>query len=208
MNQYCCGTNSMTIVVAGPSGAGKHTVLDRVMKNDPRLVCSVSATTREPRSGEEDGRDYQFMSRQDFIARVEADEFIEYAEVHGELYGTLKKELERLRGLDCDPILELDVQGAAAARSLCSPVVMIFVAPPRFNVLEDRLARRGSEDSETVAIRLETARREMKRLNEFDYIVVNDELDEAVTDMEAIIRAERCRVERHHVNVHEGDCRT
>jgi len=193
------------MVVAGPSGTGKKTVLDQVRAADKMLASSVSATTRLPRPDEQDGREYYFLSKQEFLDRVEAGDFVEYAEVHGNLYGTLKSELVRLRGTELDTVLELDVQGAVAVRELYPDAILIFIAPPRFEVLAERLARRGSENARTVARRLDTARVELGRMDEFDYIVVNDKLDEAVADVKSIIRAERCRAKRRLSKLKIGD---
>ncbi len=205
MSEPSAETGSMLMVVAGPSGTGKKTVLDQVRAADKMLASSVSATTRSPRPDEQDGREYYFLSKQEFLDRVEAGDFVEYAEVHGNLYGTLKSELVRLRGTELDTVLELDVQGAVAVRELYPDAILIFIAPPRFEVLAERLARRGSEDARTVARRLDTARVELGRMDEFDYIVVNDKLDEAVADVKSIIRAERCRAKRRLSKLKIGD---
>jgi guanylate kinase len=208
MNENMWSRKSMVLVVSGPSGAGKKTVLDRVREHDTTLATSVSATTREPRPGEKEGDDYYFLSTEEFLEKVEANEFLEHAEVHGELYGTLKKEIERFLSPETDVILELDVQGAAAVRELYADAVLVFIVPPQFDALTDRLANRGSEDAEDVATRLETARDEWQRMDEFDYIVVNDKLEDAVADVEAVIRAERCRSRRRVLNTDEGDTET
>jgi len=192
-------------VVTGPSGAGKKAVMDRVRAQDPQLGYSVSATTRAPRPGEENRREYYFMTSTEFRAAVDADRFIEYADVHGDLYGTLESEVEKLRATDKDVVLELDVQGAAAVRAKYPDAVLIFIVPPRFEVLRERLVSRGSEDHASVERRLDTARAELRQIDKFDYVVVNDRLEDAVADVRAIIRAERCRAHRQNLNTCKGD---
>jgi len=194
----------LLLVVAGPSGTGKKAVMDRVRADDPGLVYSVSATTRARRADEEHGREYYFMTRDEFRAAVEAGKFLEHAEVHGDLYGTLDAEVDRLRATGKDMVLELDVQGAAAVRRKYPDAVLVFVVPPQFDVLRERLASRGSEDAASIERRIDTARIEMKQLDKFDYVVLNDKLDEAVADVRSIIRAERCRATRQMGDTMEG----
>jgi len=192
-------------VVAGPSGAGKKAVLDWVRAEDQRLVYSVSVTTRSPRPGEEKGREYYFMTRDKFRAAVEAGEFIEYADVHGELYGTLESEIDRLCATGKDIILEVDVQGAEAVRAKYSDAVLVFIVPPEFEALRERLASRGSEDAKSLERRIETARNELRQKDKFDYIVVNDKLEDAVAEVQKIICDERCRSNGLQQNVCEGE---
>jgi guanylate kinase len=180
-------------VVSAPSGAGKHAVLHRVLSGDPNAVYSISATTRPPRAGEQDGRDYHFIDRAAFMRRREASEFVEWAEVHGHLYGTLHVELERRITSGKDVILQIDVQGMRNLKNLRPDAVAVFIMPPSLEVLEQRLRSRGTNDDRDIALRLENARREIDAANEFDYVIVNNKLDDAVADMQAIIRAERCR---------------
>jgi guanylate kinase len=183
----------IVFVVSAPSGAGKRTILERVIPADPRLGYSVSATSRPPRPGEVDGRDYHFLTREEFERRREAGEFVEWAEVHGNLYGTLRSELERLTASGRDVVLEVDVQGMRNLLESGLDPVTIFVVPPSLEELETRLRGRGSEKPEDVALRLRNAREEMAARHSFDYIVVNDDLERAVADLQAIVRAERCR---------------
>lgn len=180
-------------VVSAPSGAGKHTVLQRVISGDPNVVYSISATTRPPRAAEQDGRDYHFIDRAAFMRRREAGEFAEWAEVHGYLYGTLHGELERRISSGKDVIFQIDVQGMRNLKKLRPDTVAVFIMPPSLEVLEQRLRSRGTNDDRDIALRLENARAEIDAANEFDYVIVNDKLDDAVADMQAIIRAERCR---------------
>ncbi len=183
-------------VVSAPSGAGKRTVLERVLARDPRLEYSVSATSRRPRPGEVDGRDYYFLTPEEFRRRRDAGAFVEWAEVHGNLYGTLREEIERKRASGRDLILEVDVQGMRQLRDSGLDVTTIFIVPPSLEVLEERLRGRGTEAPEELALRLRNAREEMAARHSFDYIVINDSLDQAVADFEAIVRASRLRADR------------
>ncbi len=183
-------------VVSAPSGGGKRTVLAKVMEQDPRLTLTVSATTRPPRPGEKDGQDYYFLAREEFERRVAAGEFAEWAEVHGNLYGTLASELERHVSSGRDVVLELDVQGMRSLRKMVPGAVATFIVAPTLEELERRLRNRGTNDDEDIRLRLENARTEMAARGEYDYVVVNDTLAEAVADMAAVVRAERCRASR------------
>lgn len=183
-------------VVSSPSGAGKSIILKRVRTADPSILFSVSATTRPPREGEIEGREYYFLTRDEFMRRVEAGEFLEWAEVHGNLYGTLRSEMDRLAASGQDAVLEIDVQGAASLRGLSCDIVSVFIMPPSIAELERRLRKRGTEESKVVTLRVRNARREMEHYSEYDYVVVNDDLDKAVADFQAIVRARRCRTER------------
>ena len=183
-------------VVSSPSGAGKSVILTRVREADPGILFSVSATTRPPRKGETDGREYYFLTREEFMKRVEAGEFLEWAEVHGNLYGTLKSEMDRLAASGQDAVLEIDVQGAASLRHLGADIVSVFIMPPSVEELERRLTKRGTDAPEVIALRVQNARKEMERYSEYDFVVINDDLDTAVADFQAIIRARRCRAER------------
>jgi guanylate kinase len=183
-------------VVSAPSGGGKRTVLAPVLEGDDRLEFSVSATTRAPRAGEVEGRDYYFLSREEFMRRVEAGGFVEWAEVHGNLYGTLREDLERRTALGNDVVLEIDVQGMRTIRNSGLDAVTVFIMPPSLQVLERRLRRRGTESAETLELRLRNAREEVEARHAFDYIVINDRLSKAVADMKAIVRAQRCRADK------------
>lgn len=180
-------------VISAPSGAGKNAVLNEVLARDSGVEVSVSATTRAPRPGEKDGEDYFFLSREDFLARRSAGEFAEWAEVHENLYGTLKKELTRRLASGKDVIMELDVQGMFNVKELYPGAVSVFIVPPSFEVLEERLRKRGTNTEDDILVRLRNAREEMAAQGAFDYVVVNGDLAEAVADMLAIVRAERCR---------------
>lgn len=178
-------------VVSAPSGAGKHTIIKRAMERDPLLSYSISATTREPRDGETDGEDYYFLSRDEFEGKRAAGAFVEWAEVHGNYYGTLKSELERIGESDKDVILELDVQGMRLVRGSGLDVVTIFIAPPSFDELERRLRHRGTNSEEDIEVRLENAREELRAQDEYDYVIVNEEIDSALRQFLHIVRAHR-----------------
>jgi len=185
------------LVISAPSGAGKLTLLNKVRESQAgSFVTTVSATTRAPRTGEVDGQDYYFLTREDFEAKRTADEFVEWAEVHGNLYGTLFSELDRCLATGKDVILELDVQGMESLKEIRHEVVTVFLMPPSLEVLEDRLRKRGTDEDDVIALRLKNAGDEMAQRHGFDYIVVNDKIDQAASDLEAIIRAERCRAFR------------
>lgn len=186
----------IVFVISAPSGTGKHSVLHPIMARDPNIEYSISATTRPPRPGELDGRDYHFLSEAEFRRRLEAGEFAESANVYRRLYGTLHSELDRRIGSGKDVVLEIDVQGMRSLKRMRPDAVTVFILPPSIEALAQRLRGRGANDEADMALRIENARGEMAASNEYDYIVVNDKLEDAVADMEAIIRAERCRNRR------------
>lgn len=185
------------LIVSAPSGCGKTTILRRVMAELPGLIFSVSHTTREPREREVDGKDYHFVSREDFklIHDSEEDGFLEWAEVHGNFYGTSRGEVVRNLQKGHDVILDIDVQGAQQIIERENPVT-IFIAPPSFEELERRLRSRGTDSDETVALRLANAKKEMTVADKYDYLIVNDRLEEAIGSLQAIIMAERLRRRR------------
>jgi len=190
-------TLGVLLVISAPSGAGKLTLLNKVRESQAgSFVTTVSATTRSPRTGEEHGRDYYFLSREEFELKREAEEFVEWAEVHGNLYGTLFSELDRCLATGKDVILELDVQGMESLKEIRHDVVTVFLMPPSLEVLENRLRNRGTDEDDVIALRLKNASDEMAQRHGFDYIVVNDKIEQAASDLEAIIRAERCRAFR------------
>ncbi len=183
----------MLFVVTGPSGCGKSTIIRRVLDELEGLRFSVSHTTRPPRDHEVNGRDYYFISSDKFETMIKADAFLEWATVHGHNYGTSRKEVES-KAAAADLILDIDVQGARQVRRLPVEAVFVFIVPPRFEDLRDRLERRGQDDPETIRRRLSTAIREVEAIPEFDGLIINDSLDAAVEELKAVVRAGRCRV--------------
>jgi len=183
----------MLIVVTGPSGSGKSTILRHVMRDLRGVRFSVSHTTRPRRPSEKEGRDYYFVDRPEFERMIRRRAFVEWAVVHGELYGTSKREVAD-RGRSGDVILDIDVQGARQVQALDLGAVFVFILPPAFRELRQRLAERGEDKPAVVESRLKTARKEIKDYARFDYIVINDRLDRAVLELESIILASRCRL--------------
>ena len=180
------------IVVSAPSGAGKRTVLNMVFDQDKELEYALSATTRDPREGETPGIDYVFVDQDEFCRRIESGDFVEWAEVHGNMYGTLRDELECQLEHGKDIVLEVDVQGMRSVKNLLDAhVVTVFFVPPSFEELERRLLERGANDAPDMKLRLENARAEMNARHEYDYIIVNDDLEKAVRDFMDILQSHR-----------------
>jgi guanylate kinase len=178
-------------VITGPSGVGKGTLIEQLLGRIPELELSTSATTREPRAGEVDGRDYHFLSPEEFRRRLEAGDFLEHASYSGNYYGTLKEEVEgRVR--ECrSVVLEIEVQGARQVRdALGDDAVLIFIAPPDEAVLRERLERRGTDPPEAIDQRLRTAEVELAARSEFPLEVVNDDLQKATSELEGLVRGE------------------
>ena len=185
---------SLLFVVSAPSGAGKSTVVSRLLQETPGLRFSVSYTTRPPREGEQDGVEYYFVDRTAF-ERLRADgRLLEWAEVHGNLYGTGLAECERARAERVDLLLDVDVQGAAQVRERLPEAVTVFILPPSYETLERRLRGRGQDDEETIRRRLAAAGREIHAFERYDYAIVNEDLDASVEALKCIVRAARCRV--------------
>lgn len=183
-------------VFTGPSGTGKGTILGEVIARNPHLRLSVSATTRAPRIGEVNGVHYWFMDQDTFEAKIAQDAFLEHACYVGNYYGTPEQPVNDQLEAGYDVILEIEVQGAMQIHQRRSDAIMIFVAPPSVQELESRLRSRGTEDACKIAARMKQAQTELEFQKHFDYIIVNDVLDEAINDLCAIIRAEHCRVIR------------
>jgi guanylate kinase len=178
------------IVITGPSGVGKGTLIRGLLERLPQLEMSVSATTRRPRPGEEDGVAYHFLSPQEFDARVAAGDFVEHAEYSGNRYGTLRSEVQRRLDDERPVVLEIEVQGARQVRRAMPDAVAVFIAPPSLGALRARLIGRGTDTPEQVEARLDTARRELEAQDEFAHVVVNDRLDEATDELARIVSEE------------------
>ncbi len=183
-------------VVSAPSGAGKGTLIGRLLEELSGIVFSVSWTTRAPRPGERDGIDYHFCDEETFRAKARRGEFLEWAEVHGHLYGTERAQVVRRLAEGTDVLLDIDVQGAAQVRRSGFPATFVFVLPPSPEVLAERLRGRGTESEESLALRLADAREEIVHWREFDWLVLNDDLEEAAREFVAVFRAVRAGRER------------
>jgi guanylate kinase len=183
--------NGNLIIISSPSGGGKGTIIKEVLDVLPEVGYSVSFTTRPPRFGEEEGRHYHFVTRRQFEEEIANDTFLEYAEVHGNLYGTSRIQTERITNDGKDVILEIDVQGALQVMEKLPAAVSIFIMPPSFDVLKARLTSRATENNENLELRLRNSHDEIKQYEKFDYIVVNDQVASAVRKLAAIILAER-----------------
>jgi guanylate kinase len=190
-------------VVSSPSGGGKGTIIRNVLAVIENLSYSVSYTTRAPRLGEVDGREYFFVSRDIFDEMIAAGEFLEWACVHGNLYGTAKRQVAEETGAGLDIIVEVDVQGAASVRQLLMDSVSIFILPPSAEVLRQRLLARGTDSPEELEVRLRNAPEELKQYSAFDYVIINDEIEKAVHQLASIIYAERARCMRQESLVRE-----
>ena len=193
----------LLIVISGPSGAGKGTIIKRLKDEIPSISYSVSVTTRAPREGEVDGRDYFFKTYEEFKDMLHHNEFLETAEVYGNYYGTPKSYVQKLLMDGRDVILEIDTVGASNVKKQFPSAVTVFIVPPTANDLVDRLNKRGTETEEVKNRRLEASSKEMASIKNYDYIVVNNDLDEAVDDLCSIIKATHCSVKLNSVLVHK-----
>ncbi|MGN8635763.1 guanylate kinase [Eubacterium pyruvativorans] len=198
--------NGKLFVISGPSGAGKGTIVNAVMDQaDPSgTALSISMTTREPRPGEEDGVNYFFVTKEEFRRQIEAGGFLEYAEVYDHYYGTPKSKVMEKLNQGKDVILEIDIQGALNVKKAFPEGVLIFILPPSMEVLRSRLTGRGTDAPEVIERRLSKTRGELTFIDRYDYGVVNDDLEEAVETVQAIMRAEHARVDENlHILIRE-----
>ncbi|HEY0173220.1 MAG TPA: guanylate kinase [Pyrinomonadaceae bacterium] len=183
-------------VISSPSGGGKGTLIRRLLQTVPGVGYSVSWTTRAPRPGESDGVNYRFVSEEEFTRMRQANGFLEWAVVHGNLYGTARAAVKKEMSKGRDIVLEIDVQGARAVRKAMRSVVSVFILPPSFEVLRERLTARMTERPEELELRLANARGEVEQYRYFDYLILNDEVERAAAQLSAVVSAERARRRR------------
>lgn len=193
-------SKGLLIVFSAPSGGGKGTILDELKKQNENLKVSISATTRAPRDKDVNGVNYHFVTKEKFMEMLENGEILEHAEFCGNYYGTPKGPVMELTEKGYDVVLEIEVQGGAQIKKLMPDCVSIFITPPSLEVLEKRLRNRATEKEEDILKRLATAKGELKEAHNYDYVVVNDKLEDAVEDVKAIIKAEKLRYLRNKEN--------
>jgi len=194
-------TKGNLFVISAPSGAGKSTVCQRVLREMEGIAFSISHTTRSPRKGEVNGKDYYFISTEGFQHMIQANAFIEWAQVHGNLYGTSYAAVEGLLTEGMDVILDVDVQGKQNISRIFPDATSIFILPPSLEVLEQRLRNRATDDESTIAMRLKNAITEIQQAITYDFIIINNELEVAVEDLKAVIRSKRCATRRVLSNI-------
>lgn len=187
----------LLVVISGPSGAGKGTICQKLISRNKNVNLSISMTTRNAREGEIDGVNYYFVSKEEFEKRIEEGKFLEYAIVHNEkYYGTPKDKVEEMLKQGKDVILEIDIQGALKINNLVKEAVFIFIMPPNMKILKERLIKRNTETKEQIIERFTKAYTEINEVSKYNYVVINDEVEEAVKKIEAILLSEKCRVDR------------
>ncbi len=189
-------TSGNLFIVTAPSGAGKTSLVAKLLASDPHVKLSISCTTRAPRPGEVDGVDYRFLTDAEFVKMLEAGEFLESAHVHGARYGTSQKWVEEQLQAGEDILLEIDWQGAAQVRGLFPYTTSIFILPPSVEELERRLHKRGQDAADVIARRVAKAREEISHVGEFDYVIINDSFDAALQDLQTVIRAQRLKTDK------------
>lgn len=186
----------LLIVLSGPSGSGKNTVCDELKKNNPNIWESISMTSRKPRKGEENGKAYYFVSEEEFEENIKKDKMLEYAKFAGNYYGTPKDSVQKHLDKGEDVILVIEIQGALQIKKKIPHALFIFLLPPSMKELKRRLTARHTESEEKIMERFETAYKEINELSKYNYVIVNDKVSEAVSKLDAIIKAEKCRVDR------------
>jgi guanylate kinase len=182
------------IIVSGPSGAGKSALAARVLQVLPKLKFSVSYTTRKPRGTEQDGVDYFFVGRREFQALIDGNELLEWAEVHGNYYGTSRKYVDNLLKQGNDVLLDIDIQGADIIRGKRAEAVGIFILPPCYRVLRERLLKRSLDDEPAMEQRLKRACKEIRHYRDYDYLIINEDIDSATSELQSIIASTHCRL--------------
>ena len=183
-------------VIVAPSGAGKSSLVNALLEREPDIGLSISTTTRPPRPGEESGREYYFVSREQFAEMVKRGEFLEHAEVYGNFYGTSRRWIEETRGKGSDVLLEIDWQGARAVKKLFRDMTYIYILPPSIEMLRERLVKRGKDTKEVIERRLAAAREDLKHVHEADYVIINEDFGVALTDLQSVVRALRVTAAR------------
>lgn len=197
----------LLIVLSGPSGAGKGTICKALMEKEKNLKLSISATTRQPRSGEMEGKNYFFKSEEEFIKMIEEDDFLEWAKVYDHYYGTPKDFVLKNLEEGNDVVLEIDIQGALKIKERFPEGVFVFILPPSMEELKNRIKKRGTETEEEIIKRFKSAYEELNYVSKYNYVVINDDVNEAVEKIRAIIIAEKCRVDRNkdlYLEIKEG----
>ncbi len=185
------------VVLTAPSGAGKTTIRDAILKKHPDFCYSISATTRKPRGNERNGRDYFFVSERKFGNMIDRGELIEWQKVHSNFYGTPKKYLNDMMLKGKIILLDIDIKGGINIKKMFPSAVFVFILPPSFKVLRKRLRERATDDEKTIALRLKNAEKEIKLIKYYDYLVINDEIKNAVSCVETLIRSEQMKIKRH-----------
>lgn len=197
------GNSGLLIVISGPSGAGKGTICKALLEKDPSIHVSVSATTRAPRMGEVHGENYYFLTMEEFKERLEQDQFLEYAKVYDNYYGTPKENVMEQLQRGKDVLLEIDTEGALKVKEKFPEGVFIFILPPRIEDLKRRIMNRGTESEEDIKKRLEAAKEEIQKIHEYNYGVINDDVERATLDVQSILSAEKLKTERNYQDLIE-----